>query len=161
MTDVLTVAAYICNRYQKRYLKKIDEMKLHKLMYFAQRESLIQTDEPLFEATFQGRKYGPVLEELREPYCGRSGLPKVSVEEEASLKKVMDVVFARYAPKESMSLCYLSQGELSWKNSRIDIPMGENSENPMSLEDIREDAKRIKKRRAAVRLDLSLQGVLV
>ena len=41
MKDMKTVASYICNRYQREFGEKIDEMKLHKLMYFAQRESLI------------------------------------------------------------------------------------------------------------------------
>ena len=52
MEDVMNVAAYIINRYLAEYNQPIDEMKLHKLMYFAQRESFIQTDQPLFDATF-------------------------------------------------------------------------------------------------------------
>lgn len=51
-----------------QYGQQIDEMKLHKLMYFAQRESLIQTGAPLFNATFYGWKYGPVLKEIRSAY---------------------------------------------------------------------------------------------
>ena len=31
MASMLTVAAYICDRYQQDYGQKIDEMKLHKL----------------------------------------------------------------------------------------------------------------------------------
>ena len=52
MEDVLNIAAHIAQRYYSEYNQQIDEMKLHSLMYFAQRESLIQTGEPLFNAAF-------------------------------------------------------------------------------------------------------------
>ena len=51
MAGMLTVAAYICDRYEKDFGEKIDEMKLQKLMYFAQRESLIRSGKPLFRGT--------------------------------------------------------------------------------------------------------------
>ena len=35
--------------YQTKYGEKIDQMKLHKLMYFAQRENLVVNDIPLFD----------------------------------------------------------------------------------------------------------------
>jgi len=38
----------------------------HKLLYFAQRESIIQTDTPLFDASFYGWRFGPILKEIRE-----------------------------------------------------------------------------------------------
>ena len=40
MEDLMNVASYIYNRYESENGIKIDEMKLHKLMYFSQRESL-------------------------------------------------------------------------------------------------------------------------
>ena len=59
----------------------------------------------------------------------------------------MDKVFQEYANKDSWSLSRLTHGEISWKNSRKDIPDGANSDNPMCLEDIIKDAERIKQRR--------------
>lgn len=56
MEDIMNVASYICKRYVSEYKASIDEMKLYKLMYFAQRESLIQNREPLFDAVFYGWK---------------------------------------------------------------------------------------------------------
>ncbi|RGS25727.1 MULTISPECIES: Panacea domain-containing protein [Clostridia] len=46
----------------------MDEMKMHKLMYFSQRESLMYNNEPLFDGVFYGWKYGPVLKEVRSAY---------------------------------------------------------------------------------------------
>ena len=44
MESILNVASYII----KKYEGNIDEMKLHKLLYFIQRESLAMTGEFLF-----------------------------------------------------------------------------------------------------------------
>ena len=154
MRDMMEVARYIANRYYAQYGQAIDEMKLHKLMYFAQRESLIQTDEPLFDATFRGWKFGPVLRELRKQYPQlkqESAKPDAFREDEdGSFRAVMDRVFQNYAGKDSWSLSRLTHGELSWKNSRRGIPESQNSNAEMKLEDIREDAKRIKQRRESL-----------
>lgn len=147
MANMLTVAAYICSRYEETYGKKIDEMKLHKLMYFAQRESLIQSDKPLFRGTFYGWKYGPILKDIRAAYQDPTQFPKVSEKTAEELKSVMDVIFRDYAEKDSMSLSRLTHGEISWKSSRKGIAPAENSDNPMKLADIRLDAQRIKTRR--------------
>lgn len=145
--NVLTVAAYVYNRYNLAYKSKIDEMKLHKMMYFAQRESLIQTDEALFDATFYGWKYGPVLKELRCAYRDDSFMRNVPQDVVLRIKPVVDKVFEDYAEKSSWSLSRLTHGEISWKNSRLGVPQDANSDNAISLDDIRLDAIRIKERR--------------
>lgn len=156
MEDLMVVASYICNRYAREYKKVIDEMKLHKLMYFAQRESLIQNGEPLFDAVFYGWKYGPILKEIRVAYHDNSFYKQISDEIANRIKQVMDKVFEEYASKDSWSLSRLTHGELAWKNSRVGIPDGANSDNPMDNEDIRKDADRIRERRTMlVQLGLS------
>lgn len=42
MMGILQVASYIYKRYMDDFGVRIDEMKLHKLLYFTQRECLIQ-----------------------------------------------------------------------------------------------------------------------
>ena len=147
MEDVMIVAAYVYNRYRDEYHARIDKMKLHKLMYFAQRESLIQRDEPLFDAVFYGWKYGPVLKVIREAYDRDMFMKEVPNDVKNRVEPVMDKVFREYAGKSSWSLSRLTHGELSWKNSRIGIPPDANSDNPILLEDIRTDAERIRERR--------------
>ena len=56
MERILDVAQYIYDEYKRQSGEVIDEMKLHKLLYFAQRESLAITNEPLFEGDFEGWK---------------------------------------------------------------------------------------------------------
>ena len=57
MEKTMNVAVYIANKFLSTYGQKIDEMKLHKLMYFAQRESFIRKNELLFPATFYWKLY--------------------------------------------------------------------------------------------------------
>lgn len=147
MEDLMNVASYICTRYYEEYGSRIDEMKLHKLLYFAERESLIQNGEPLFDAVFYGWKYGPIIKEIRLAYKDDMLFSKVPQHVVSSIKSVMDKIFVEYAGKDSWSLSRLTHGEFSWKNSRQGIPDGENSDNPMKLDDIRVDADRIRERR--------------
>lgn len=147
MVSVLQVASYIANRYKSEFNEKIDEMKLHKLMYFTQREAIIQTDAPLFKASFYGWKYGPVLLEIRDGYKNDTLHVLPSDEIVKKYQEVFDKVFSQYAVKDSWSLSRLSHGELSWQNSRIGLQPSENGNVKMKVEDIRQDAERIKMRR--------------
>lgn len=72
MEDVVKIASYICQRYEHQYGTRIDEMKLHKLLYFTQRECLVQLGEPMFGAKFKAWKYGPVILEIRQHYKDNS-----------------------------------------------------------------------------------------
>lgn len=147
MADVLKIASYIAERYKRDFKERIDEMKLHKLLYFTQREALIQTDAPMFDASFYGWKYGPVLLEIREGYRNDTLHTQPSEETIKKYQEVFDKIFEHYAVKDSWSLSRLSHGELSWKNARIGLLPSENGNVKMKIEDIRKDAERIKMRR--------------
>lgn len=147
MESLMNVASIVCNRYRSEYGVGIDEMKLHKLLYFAQRESFIQNKEPLFDAVFYGWKFGPVLKEIRNTYRDGALYGIVPDDVIARISPVMDKVFSEYAGKDSWSLSRLTHGETAWKNSRIGIADNENSDNPIKLEDIAKDADRIRERR--------------
>lgn len=144
MKDVKTVAAYICSRYEAEHGERIDEMKLHKLLYFAQRENLIEKDEPLFEGDFYGWRFGPVLTAIRDTYKNDAFEKDVDLGED---RKIVDTVIDEYADKDSWSLSRLTHGEISWKRSRRGVAPSESSSNLMPLEDIRDDADRMRKRR--------------
>ena len=147
MKDMMTVAAYIYDRYQRDFDEKIDEMKLQKLMYFAQRESLIRTGEPLFEGDFYGWRFGPVLKELRTPYKEESFATGITDADMDGAMEVLDEVFKAYAHKDAWSLSRLSHGEICWKRSRKGVSPYDSSDNMIPLDDIRLDAQRMKERR--------------
>ena len=147
MLDVVKVASYISRRYEREYGSQIDEMKLHKLLYFAQRESLIQLDQPLFADSFQAWKYGPVLVHIRSLYKQEKLTKRLTSKEIATYQTVFDKVFEQYAPKDAWSLSSITHGEISWQKARIGIPAGENCDTLIALDDIRKDAHHIKLRR--------------
>lgn len=148
MEKTLNVATYIADKFLSKYGEKIDEMKLHKLMYFAQRESYVQKNEQLFPAIFYGWKYGPILKEIRSAYK-EGTFESISPQkfEQDSSYAIVASVFDDYAGRDSWSLSRLTHGELSWKNSRIGIAQDDNSDRPMNNEDIKKDAERIRERR--------------
>ena len=148
MKDIMTIASYIVNRYQAERGERIDEMKLHKLLYFTQREALIQTGEPLFGQEFQGWRFGPVAADIRKPYKDDAFDPSVCDADLGDAKAILDSVFENYAAKDSWSLSRLSHGEICWKKSRKGVAPGENSSNAIPLADIRLDADRMRERRA-------------
>ena len=150
MEKLMDVASYIFNRYFETKGERIDEMKLHKMLYFAQRESLIQNEEPLFAEIFYGWKFGPILKEIRNAYKENTFLEIISEDVINRIKPVMDKIFEEYADKDSWSLSRLTHGEIAWKNSRKGIPDGENSDNPIDINDIAKDAERVRLRRAGL-----------
>ena len=146
MEDVVKVASYICSRYQEEYGLKIDEMKLHKLLYFTQRECIAQTEKPMFDATFYAWMYGPVLPEIRTLYK-QDLLHELPTEE--SVKKyltIFDVICIDLASSKSVMLSAISHGEMSWKKARAGYRKYDESNVPMKLEDMYEDALRYKER---------------
>lgn len=147
MEKVTTIASYIYQRYQQDYGKRMDEMKLHKLLYFVQREAIIQTDEPMFKEQFEAWKYGPVMVEIRRMYkdgCLTEKLPQTYIEK---YKSVFDMVFSTYAQKDSWSLSSITHGEYSWGQARKGIHEDENCDKLIDTDDIRKDAERVKIRR--------------
>ena len=147
MLSVIKVASYICQRYKELFGKPIDEMKLHKLLYFVQRESLVQLGEPMFKEKFQAWRYGPVMVGISKRFKDGELTDVIS---EIDLKKyqgVFEKIFSHYAVMDSWSLSCLTHGELSWKKARHGIPEEESCTVFLDVEDIKKDAERIKIRR--------------
>lgn len=151
MVSAVDIASYISERYLKEYGERIDEMKLHKLLYLTQRECLIQTGEPMFEATFHAWRYGPVLPEIRLLYKQDALKGSLSNEEEDQYAEVLNFVFAEYAPKRSSVLSNLTHCEYSWTHAREGYGKYEDSDVPMLMEDIRRDADYFRQRRIMLR----------
>lgn len=150
MLDVIKVATYICSRYKMQFKMDITEMKLHKLLYFVQRESIIQTGEPMFAESFLAWRYGPIVLCVRNYFNAGMLKESISAEDEAKYKNVFDTVFLQLAGKDAWSLSRLSHGESSWINARKGLNPDENGNVPLALEDIRNDADRIKLHRILV-----------
>ena len=147
MMDITQVASYICFRYKAEYGKEIDEMKLHKLLYFAQRECLVQTRKPLFTDRFKAWKYGPVMLGIRQHFKKGELCDIPKIECVAEYQSVFDKVFLTFAPKDSWGLSSLTHNEYSWQKARKGCAPDEHSDNDIATEDIAKDADRIRTRR--------------
>lgn len=144
MAKVIDVAQCIFKEYKLLSGKVIDEMKLHKLLYLSQRESLAIKNEPLFSENFEGWKYGPVCREVRNCYTEdgmfADNIQELSNEDHYIVKNIV----IQYGAYESWKLSELSHKELSWRNARKGIPEGQNGNRILDIEDIRKDAEKIR-----------------
>ena len=143
MEKIINVAQYIFEKYKDISGESIDEMKLHKLLYFSQRECLAITNQPMFEEKFEGWKYGPVCREIRNSITPDGILDYDSDISEES-KYMINNVIMEYGVFASWKLSKLSHQEISWKKARSGLQDGENGNRYLQLEDIREDAKKVR-----------------
>lgn len=141
---IIDVAQFIYDEYKRQSGEVIDEMKLHKLLYFAQRESLAITDEPLFEEQFEGWKYGPVSREVRTHYTVDGMYYKDKRTLSAGSAYIVKNVILQYGALESWKLSQISHNEISWQNSRKGLAEGENGDALLTLDDIRKDAEKVR-----------------
>lgn len=146
MTNALTVARYIGHRYRLEKQADIDEMKMHKLLYLVQRESLVRNDEPLFPDEIYAYQFGPVVKSIRIAFRAGSIATVRSDAIPDAAKRVVDDVFDTYSEKSSWSLSRLTHAEFSWRHARQASNTG-GGERLMPVGDIRQDAMRIRTRR--------------
>ena len=144
MERIIDVAQFIFHEYKKLSGKSIDEMKLHKLLYLTQRESLAIINEPMFPEEFEGWQYGPVSCEVRNCYS-EDGIIHEDIREITNENAyIVKNVIMQYGTYESWKLSQLSHQEISWKNSRIGIPEGQRGNIKLKIEDIRKDAEKVR-----------------
>ena len=129
----------------------MDEMKMHKLMYFSQRESLMYNDEPLFDGKFYAWKYGPVLKEVRSAYKSNAFERNVFTTLSESSFNLLQSVMQRYGSLSSWKLSSLSHEEFSWKKARKGLESSDDGDVEVLLDAMRVDATReLMNRKAAL-----------
>lgn len=142
MEKTMCVAKALYDMYYEQNGVRMDEMKMHKLMYFSQRESLMYNNEPLFEGTFYGWKYGPVLKEVRSAYMHGTLLSKSFGKVSADTMEVLKSVLERYGSLSSWKLSSLSHEEFSWKKARKGLEAADDGDVKLSLDAMKVDATR-------------------
>lgn len=151
MEKTLHVAKALYNMYYDIEGVHMDEMKMHKLMYFSQRESLMYNKEPLFNGTFYGWKFGPVLKEVRSEFRLENPFSGVEGAVANKTRELLKGVLERYGSLSSWKLSSLSHEEFSWKKSRVGLEADEDGNVELSLDAMRIDAtKELVARKAAL-----------
>lgn len=166
MDSVVNVAYFVFHRYRVKFNKTLDEMKLHQLLYLAQRESLVRINKPLFKEEFEGWKFGPVCTTVRKAYKRKEfknqvNFVGVSKRVSEHCRNVVNSVIKKYGEKESWSLNSILCEEYSWLQSREGFKDGENGNKVIPLDSIRVDANRIRERRKALRKSSASPCVIV
>lgn len=144
MEKILDVAKYLCDSYYAQTSEKIDEMKLHKLLYFAQRESYAICNVPLFSEKMEGWIHGPVSLEVRRLFYDGNieakNLSDISIE----AKRIINGVIEEYGSLASWKLRDMSHNEISWLNSRKGLAPNEPSNIDLKESDIQKDAQKVR-----------------
>lgn len=144
MKKILDIAKYLTKKYKDEKSEEIDELKLHKILYFSQKEYIMLINDFLFEEDFEGWYLGPINKLVRKEYKSiKRGKEDISLKDIE--KKIIDRVFDRYKDMDSYKLSDLSHKEYSWIKSRIGLKRGEKGNQKLLKEDIKIDAERYKK----------------
>lgn len=140
MESALKVAKVFYDSYFERFNEKMDEMKMHKLMYFVQRESLMYNKQVLFDEDFYGWKYGPVLKSVRSEYMGGSPFESVMGDVSENTKRLVKSVLDKYGTVSSWKLSSLSHNEFSWKCARRGLGAKDNGNVKLKVSAMKVDA---------------------
>lgn len=125
MLNAKMVAEYFLWRACEEESELISNLKLQKLMYYAQGYSLAQSGQPLFDAPIHAWDHGPVVEEIYQTYkrFGRNALPCPD-----SLpmhrypepdRQIMDDVFANFGQFSAWKLRDMTHKEPVWQNTKL------------------------------------------
>lgn len=127
MASVGDVAAFIEDQ-----LGRQSELKIQKLVYYAQAWSLAWTGRPLFHQVIKAWTDGPVSPELwHERKSGQRGNGKALAPDEAA---IASAVVAFYGAFKAQMMIDLSHRELPWRQARRGCKSGERSKAPVSHE---------------------------
>ena len=140
MERIIDVANFIFEEYKKISGKAIDEMKLHKLLYFAQRETLAILNKPLFKDPMQAWDYGPVSPKVRLAYSANGLVGDNFKTISGQHAYIVKDIILQYGCYSSWKLSEISHQESSWLKAR---KTGSKTAT-ISLDDIREDAKKVR-----------------
>lgn len=153
MYNSLSVAKTLYDMYYADHGSNMDELRMHKLMYFTQRESLLQYKTPLFDEPFYGWKYGPVLHSVRKEYKKEHPFADAQEVTDSAVKKLLSSVYYRYRDVSSWRLSTMTHLELSWRFARNGMNYNENGDRQLSLGLMQTDANREKAARLAGRAE--------
>ena len=143
MDKAIDVAKYVLCKYKEISNEKLDEMKLHKLLYLIQRESFAIRNQKAFDGDFEGWKYGPVCKEVRNAFfAGEIFVPTTDISYD--VKYIANNVIIEYGALASWKLSELSHKECSWINARRGLSSDENGTTLLKIDDIKNDAAKVR-----------------
>jgi len=144
MINCQDVARYfIIRAYEDGREAEMTNMKVQKLLYYAQSLYLALHDSPLFEDEIQAWRYGPVcppayriyseFEAQQLPIPKKDFLGSISQE----IKKLLEEVWEYFGEYHAYQLSGMTHLEFPWKKARKGLPAEASSTEPISWEDMK------------------------
>jgi uncharacterized phage-associated protein len=127
----------------------ITNLKLQKLMYYAQAWHITIFNEPLFDKDFEAWVHGPVLADLYHEYKSFKWHPieredledKFKIIEsqlDKELKEFMEELCDEYFGLTAYELERLTHSEAPWKNARSGLTPDQSSSEEISRDDMKD-----------------------
>ena len=121
MVTINDVAKYFLKLQDEKTGDMISNMKLQKLVYYAQGFHLAITDSPLFPETLEAWDYGPVCDKLYQEYkeYGAGAIPTPDDNEfynkfTKNVEDILDMVQTYYGQFSAWKLSELTHKEYPW-----------------------------------------------
>ena len=144
MIDCLNVARYfIVRAYEDGIEAEMTNMKVQKLLYYAQSLHLALYDEPLFDDEIQAWRYGPVcppayqfyseFEAKQLPIPGEDFLLQIPDEQ----KKLLEEVWQYFGGYHAYRLSGMTHLEFPWKKARKGLHSHASSTEPILHADMK------------------------
>jgi uncharacterized phage-associated protein len=144
MLDCREVAKYfIIRAYQDGRDIDMTNMKVQKLLYYAQSLHLALFDEMLFDEEIQAWRYGPVCPPAYRFYSQFEGeqLPIPDISEIISIsdeqKKLLEEVWDYFGIHHAYVLSSMTHLEFPWKKARKGLSSNARSTEPIDLEEMK------------------------
>jgi uncharacterized phage-associated protein len=129
--SAMIVAHYFLAKRDPEAGDEISNLKLQKLLYYAQGLHLALTGEPLFPETIEAWQHGPVVPPVYHA-CKRYGernLPQVEANPHSSLtaeqRRFLDDVYEVYGQFSAWKLREMTHDEAPWKDAEARGPSTE------------------------------------
>jgi len=145
MIDSLNVARYfIIRAYEDGIEAEMTNMKVQKLLYYAQSLHLALYNEPLFAEEIQAWRYGPVcppaynfyseFEAKQLPIPDKESLLQLPREK----KELLEEIWEYFGGYHAYKLSDMTHLEFPWKKARKGLPPQASSTEPIQLNDMKE-----------------------
>jgi len=119
MHAALDIANYFLSKADDSAGDAITNLKLQKLLYYAQGFHLALYDEPLFKEKIKAWKHGPVVPQIWHRFKRQGALdyPKAVKEFPQPVTELLDEVYKVYGQFSAWKLRNLTHAEPPWKNT--------------------------------------------
>jgi uncharacterized phage-associated protein len=144
MADCLEIARYfIVRAYEDGLEAEMTNMKVQKLLYYAQSLYLALYDEPLFPEEIQAWRNGPVCPPAYHFYSEFEA-QQLPVPREESLtvlapevRECLEEVWGFFGGYHAYRLSDMTHGEFPWRKARQGLPLEAPSTEPIALSDLK------------------------